>query len=90
MGQRRHVGARAVQRYGLTVTRDIRKGLVRAIQSHKAIFLTAGSNRTKSFAVSYENTWYAVVYDNSRKEIVTFLPPEYLNRYRSLIHGRQD
>ena len=83
LSERVHARRRAMQRYGITFGRERRSALVRAIQTDKAVFLRAFSNRSKAFAVFYEENWYAVVYDNQRKEIITFLPPEFLERYRS-------
>ena len=88
--QRFHARVRARLRYDITFGREARSALVKSIQSGKAIFLSASSNRAKSFAVNYEGSWYPVVYDNLRKEIVTFLPPNYLERYRYKLNGANE
>lgn len=87
--QRNHARIRALQRFGIRYGNDMRNCLVRKIQSGDAIFLERNSLRCGNFAVNYQRQWYPVVYDNKRKEIVTFLPQNYLDRYQAALQERQ-
>ncbi len=79
--QKVHARKRAMERYGIRFTLEVRRNLVSQIQNRRAVFLDSRSNREKSFAVRYGDQWIPVVYDNKSQEIVTFLPPENLERY---------
>ena len=81
-----HARRRALMRYGLNCGPRTRENLVRIIREGEGIFLSKKSNRVSAFAVFYENVWYPVVYDRNRKEIVTFLPAKYLDRYRDRLY----
>jgi len=83
--QRIHARKRALGRYGINFGPRRRSKLIRKILEGEAVFLNKISNRVKAFAVYYEDTWYPVVYDRKTEEIVTFLPSEYLERYKSLL-----
>lgn len=75
--ERIHSKRRAYERYGLEIRKaDIQKA-VRAIQAGKAWSWPAfsGSRRTSGWVLLMQDTLVYVVYDNQRKELVTFLPP---------------
>lgn len=87
--ERIHAHRNALLRYGISYGQKMRKGLIEKIQRGEAIFLESTSNRARNFAVSYEGEVYPVVYDKQRKEIVTFLPREYLDKYQGILEEYQ-
>jgi len=80
-----HSRKNALIRYGIDCGPKMRKALIEKIQNEEAIFLNSSSNRRRVFAVCYKGNWYPIVYDNKRKEIITFLPSNYLKKYQNKI-----
>jgi len=72
--QREHAKRRALQRFGLTISSEDLKQIVKDIQDQKARFLRRESTRITVWEIDFRNKNLTVVYDNKRKEIVTFLP----------------
>jgi hypothetical protein len=84
--QRIHAKNRALERHGLDYDDAMREELVGKIQSGRdATFLESQSQRVSMWAVRHEGKVYAVVYDKQTKEIATFMPDSYLNRYKDLL-----
>jgi len=82
--QIQHAKHRAMQRYGISLTASGSEEMVRKIQSQKdCVFLERQSNRVSMIAVLHEEVWIPVVYDKQRKSIVTVLPENALQPYRS-------
>ncbi|HMZ78101.1 MAG TPA: hypothetical protein PLL06_00275 [Acidobacteriota bacterium] len=77
-GQRYHAKERALERYGLVLTRAVYREWVKLIQSHKATFVSRTSCRLTKFIVHWQGQDFPVVYDSVRKAIVTVLPNEAL------------
>ncbi len=69
---RLHAKRRALERYNFDLNRNTRKEIIAGIQQNKYKFLERTSNRTTVWLVH----GMRVVYDKSRKELITFLPPE--------------
>jgi hypothetical protein len=81
--QRIHATRRALKRYKLTFSKKIRNSFIRRIQENEdVVHLESRSKRVSVFAIRHENRWVPVVYDNKRKEIVTFLPKEWLKDHQ--------
>lgn len=70
-----HAKRRARERYGMEVTTE-----------QLGVFLERASNRLSTWCLIYGELSLAVVYDNTRKMLVTFLPPRILTRYFWEIH----
>lgn len=73
---RAHAKLRALQRYDLDLTAKMRRRIVEAIQQQRSIHLETQSNRVSVHLVEVESRDIRVVYDRTRKEIITVLPPE--------------
>jgi len=83
LAERKHAKRRFSERYGETINRKQYKEFISYIQGtvpdHVSVeFLKKSSNRTSLFRIIKSDVEYIVVYDRERKEIVTFLLPEYL------------
>lgn len=79
--QMRHARQRAIERYDIEFDQAMHQTFLRAIQSgdlRKAVKLWRQSNRVSIFKVWFDEKWIPVVYDNQRKQVVTFLPIEAL------------
>lgn len=74
--ERVHAKRRALQRYGLNLTKTVRNQFKSKIQNNQGTFLYRRSRRISIWEIDYENNKYKVVYDTLRGEIVTFLPQE--------------
>jgi hypothetical protein len=73
--QRRHAARRAAERYFLHLTASVRDEIIRTIQSGRSTHLGRASLRVSKHRVKlHDGLTVTVVYDNKRKEIVTFLP----------------
>lgn len=70
-----HAQRRAWERYGLAIDRGLYRHLIKIIQAGNSTFLQKQTNRVSVHEVLYQDVTYRVVYDKSRKTIVTFLPP---------------
>lgn len=77
-GQRYHAKDRALERYGLVLTRAIYREWVKLIQSRKATFVSRTSCRLSKFIIHWQGQDFPVVYDSMRKTVVTVLPKEAL------------
>lgn len=78
--QRRHAIQRALERYEVALNRDSYDALCRKVQYQDGVFIARQSNRVSLWQVQAinirgEKVQCNVVYDKSRGQIVTFLPP---------------
>lgn len=73
---RAHAKLRALQRYDLDLTAKMRRKIIEEIQQQRSIHLETQSNRVSIHLVEIEQRDIRVVYDRTRKEIITVLPPE--------------
>ena len=84
--ERIHAKRRAKSRYNLDFTKEVRRTFNTIIHNNKAKFLWRQSRRVSVLEIPYENKTYKVVYDRTRKEIVTFLPIEVEPTWCSINH----
>lgn len=75
-GQREHAIKRAVQRFGLCLSAEDYDALVADIQAGRARFLFRESLRLTHHELDVGGKRCRVVYDATRKTIVTLLPVE--------------
>lgn len=75
--QRRHARGRALERYGLEFGPATRDAVLRAIQTGRSTHVAKQSHRVSVHDVDVEGATVRVVYDRQRKEVVTFLRPEW-------------
>jgi hypothetical protein len=72
------------QRFGVRLTKELRRRLIRDIQTAKARFLSRSTGRRTVWAVKLETEEgekeIAVIYDTRCHAIVTFLPEEYMQQ----------
>jgi len=76
-----HSQRRALERYDLDLTSDVRDALRGQIKKQKGIFLFRESRRVTVWEVAHLEKKYRVVYDKLRHEIVTFLPMAETSEY---------
>ena len=69
-----HARRRFEQRTGVVFSPKVNDEMAAQIQEHKAIFIERSSNRVTIWWVQHNGRWLPVVYDKSRKKIVTVLP----------------
>lgn len=74
--QRRHAKERAFQRYGVWCTDQDLDFIVAQIQADEAKFVYRQSRRITLWDVEWADQTVRVVYDKTRKTVVTFLPPD--------------
>lgn len=72
--QRLHAKKRARQRYGINLNSALNRAIIKGIQGGEYRVLAGISNTRSVFEVCIENRYIAIVYDNVRKNVVTFLP----------------
>jgi hypothetical protein len=76
--QESHARRRFFDRYGVVLTEDLHRQLVRKIQGGLATFVESQSNRVSIFDVPHQNSEgdsVRVVYDKERHILVSALPP---------------
>lgn len=78
--QRVHARKRAIVRYKFELNRHDRKEIVSLIKRGKATLVEKQSNRVYIYNLWYGKIPVQVVYDKSRGELSSFLPPENLLR----------
>ncbi len=71
-----HAKRRFYERHGIKLTPEMNKNLIQQIQNGQAEHLEKQSNRISVFKVQAEEQFIRVVYDRSRKVLVTALPEE--------------
>lgn len=71
--ERVHAKRRALERYGLVLTKDIRNDIRGKIKRNDGTFIRRTSRRVSIWEVELSGDKYVVAYDTQRKEIVTFL-----------------
>ena len=72
---RAHARRRALERYGIELTREKQNAIVRAIQKGQGLFLRRQSLRVTEWNVAFEGKELRVIYDGKRKTLITCLPP---------------
>ncbi len=72
----KHANRRCKERFGVSLKKAEQRELVKLIQQHEAVFVERQSNRITVWDVFYKGRDMRVVYDKSRKAIVTVLVPE--------------
>lgn len=82
LAQRFHAAERADSRFGIHYNRHVRREIIKQIQSQKATFIDKQSLRLSRWLVKVEDQDVVVVYDKNRKEVVTFLKPEWIGNPR--------
>ena len=74
--ERAHCKRRFMERYAIDFNRHMRREFERLIQYCQTHLVRKQSNRVSIHDVIYEGEVYRVVYDKSRKTIVTVLPAD--------------
>lgn len=74
--QARHATKRALERYGIELTREKREKIVRMIQGGQASIVRRQSHRVSIFSLIFEEKEVVIVYDKQRKSLASFLPLE--------------
>ena len=72
---RAHTRRRARERYGIDLTTENQKKVVRSIQEGRGFFLGRQSLRVTEWDVPFEDVKLRVIYDSEREVLVTCLPP---------------
>jgi len=72
---RKHAQVRAMERYGLALTKDTRRAMTEIICTGKARLIDIQSLRVSRWWVPYAGKQYPVAF-RKRHEIITFLPEE--------------
>ena len=72
--QRFHARNRAMERYGISYNAQVRKILLEMISNNKTTVIERQSLRLSIREATLSDVLVRFVYDNIRKEIVTFLP----------------
>lgn len=72
--QQSHARSSFEDRYGIVLTQELHNQFVKQIQTGQATFLFSQSHRVSIFSVRHEEKRIPVVYDGSRKVLVTALP----------------
>lgn len=86
---RQHAKSRAQERYGIALTKDVRRLIIRKIQDGTSIYSRRLTRSRVVHVVEIEGMgWLPVIYCSSVKDIVTVLPKDAveLNEY----HGREE
>jgi len=71
-----HSQKRALERYGLQYTKELKEGILAKIMSGDAKFIDRQSNRVTIWDVHTQGKEVRVVYDKQRKNIASFIPRE--------------
>ena len=74
--QESHAKRRFVQRFGIILTKELKERIVKMIQEGYVQIVEKQSNRISLFDVPVEGKMIRIVYDRTRKNIVTALYPE--------------
>jgi hypothetical protein len=87
----KHSKTKAKQRYGLNLTKGIRKNLINLIESGEAqaIDEEKQKNSSKIYMVEYLNQKFKIVYDPLEGCIVTFLPIRENNKYHKFSKAKE-
>ena len=72
--QFRHCIKRAIERYGITLTKDKYQSAIKQIRSGASTFLYAESHSRKIHIVLVDDIKCKVIYDPTRRSLRTFLP----------------
>ena len=87
---RKHAKKRMGERYEIVFTSQLChhfKNLIRGRRTKKAnaVLLERQTLTRATWAIFYESRWIPVVYSKSTKQIVSVLPPEYLDDFENLL-----
>jgi hypothetical protein len=77
-----HLRRKAAERFNVVLTKKDRQDLVAQIASGKAVFVGRDSRRVSKFIVTLGDKKAICVYDRLRKEPVTLLPMDWLDKPR--------
>lgn len=82
---RKHAKRRAQQRCGLAFNKTDRRNILSIIQCQSSEFgkVLASKKQTNSkteILLSYKDNKYFLIYDKNRKEVITFLKPEWFKK----------
>jgi hypothetical protein len=70
-----HAKRRAAERYGLNLTQDVHRAIVKIIQERGGkLQAQRQSNSRTIFTLPYDGNWLKVVYDKVHHNLVTILP----------------
>lgn len=72
--ERRHAFRRFAERFGCVLSNATYSDMVKQIQDGRATFVRRQSNRITIWRLTYNDRVVRVAYDNSRHNIVTFMP----------------
>ena len=75
--QKLHAKKRARQRFNVEINKKDYNEIIKGIQSGKFPFVKSLSNRLSVFKITLNNTEANVLYDKSRKTLVTFMPTDW-------------
>lgn len=70
-----HASRRALERYDVSLLMNDIKNIITLIQNGHAKFIKRTSRARAIFVINYMEKDMFVIYDRTRKSIVTFLPP---------------
>jgi len=71
--QRAHAKKRFKERHGIDFNRNVRRFFISSIIDGKARFVQKQTNRVAVYDVDYNNKVYRVIYDRTRKNIITVM-----------------
>ena len=71
-----HAKRRAAERFGIELNKDLRKRIIRMIQTGRAQFVERYSHRRSRFIFKVDGVKMPVIYDKVRHTLATVLPPE--------------
>jgi hypothetical protein len=80
--QKAHARRRAAERFGICLTNESYRDLVRQIQSNQAKFVEKQSNRVTLWEVDFAGKKAVAVYDKSRHTVITLWDKEIWDRNR--------
>lgn len=72
--ERVHAGHRLEERYEIPYTTNLRLSLISKIKNNESKIIKKCSHRVTNHLVHLNGIDFNIIYDKSRKEIVTFLP----------------
>lgn len=74
--RRAHARLRAQQRYGMALSKTLRRELLRMIRSGEAIQSARLTHTRTAHLLEHGGRRIAVIYSNTTKDLVTLLPPD--------------
>jgi len=74
--RREHMRTRAMERFGLDAGKLVRRALIHQVQTGEVKFARKLTHSRTVIVAEYAGLELTFLYNGSRKEIVTFLPPD--------------